>query len=123
MTTLVYREDKQFFEALDRHVEANEAVTILLGEQRPDKDSGLWRRLARCQNWGEIDAQLRDPIARHRSAMSGAIPMLTGGELALLAWLGSLLIGLLFYAAYKNMRIKVRGGVGDKEIEIELAPA
>lgn len=123
MTILTYRENDPFFDELDRRVKAKEAVAILITDQRPGKDSKIWRRLARCQNWGEIDAQLRDPIARHRSAMSRAIPMLTGGELALLAWLGSLLIGLLFYAAYKNMRIKVRGGVGDKEIEIELAPA
>ncbi len=123
MTILTYRENDPFFEELDRRVEAKEAVTILITDQRPGKDSKLWRRLACCENWGEIDAKLRDPIARQTGPIAGLAAGITGVELALILWLGTLLIGLLFYAAYKNMRIKVRGRVGGKEIEIELAPA
>lgn len=116
MTTMRYIETDQFYDDLDKAVEQGQTVTIEFGEHALVKDSKLWKRLTKCQNWKRVEEEL------HRIASGGASPLkgalassmvvgLTGGEIMLIAWLGSLLLGLLFYAVYKGYVIDMDGDV------------
>ena len=114
MRTMTFNETEEFFEQLDAAVKDGEKVRVLLSEGKPDFDSKLWPRLRKCDNWSEVEDAFKDlkggktsPLAKILAETS--IQRLTGGEVALLAWIGTLLIGLFAYAIYKGKRVKFVG--------------
>ncbi len=112
---LTFSEQDYFFEALDRAVKEDAgSVVVQFPGGLPDQNSKLWRRLRRCANWSEIESELdavragRDsPIRAFMAA--GMVAGLTGGEIILIAWIATLLAGIIFYAIYKKRVVVLDG--------------
>ena len=52
--TLTYFDNDQFYEKLDKEVKAGNKVNIQFTEQKLSKDSKLWDRLRKTQNFDVI---------------------------------------------------------------------
>lgn len=111
MQRLIFSESSNFYKELDNWVEHG-SVTIAFPGERPSKSSPLWKRLAKCKGWDEIQAELENVRAGRKSSLSSLISpsfamALTGGELFLAGFIVTLIVGFLTYAVYKGRNVKV----------------
>lgn len=125
---IAFREDDEFYERLDAAVEQRADVAISFNRARPDEKSKLWPRLRHCRDWPDIEKALKDVQADKPTPLRGIIAErmavgLTDGEIALIAWIALLLAAVLFYATYRNYRVKLRVDPKTGKGEIELDPA
>jgi len=120
---LIFSENKSFYNQLDIAIKKGGAIVVFRNE-KPDEKSKLWARLKRCKNWSMVEAELekvkdkKDSVVERvmSPSMAGA---LAGGEIILIAWIATLLAGLLFYGIYKECNIKFRANKNG-EIDIEI---
>ena len=125
MRRLTFSESKIFFNELDEAVKEGQTI-ISFASERPGKKSKLWRRLKQCKNWDQIEQEFKNIQAGNYSALKNVISpaftaALTGFEVLLIAWIASLLAGIIFYAVYKGFKVRLKTSEGD--IELELEPA
>ena len=120
---LIFSENKSFYNQLDTSIKNGGAVVIFRNE-KPDEKSRLWARLKRCKNWRMVEAELEKVKDKKDSVVERVMsPSMTaglaGGEIILIAWIATLLAGLLFYGIYKECNIKFRANKNG-EIDIEI---
>jgi hypothetical protein len=126
MMVLPFAETDGFYKRLDDAVKTHRGcVVIQFPDARPDLDSKLWPRLRHVSNWSEIEQELRDvgrgvdrPVNKILNP-NGLV--LAGGEIALIALLGTLLAGLIAYAIYKSRRVRLQVKTVPAELELEIA--
>ncbi|MYM95790.1 hypothetical protein [Duganella vulcania] len=125
MQYIIFSETDLFFSQLDDFIKKG-PTAIRISEERVGNDSKLWRRLKKCDNWNEIEKEFKkiqggedSPLKRVISSNFQAA--LTGLEIALLAWVATLIAGILAYGIYKGCKVKFSGN-SDGDIDIEITP-
>jgi len=120
---LIFSETKLFYNNLDGAIKIG-SVLVIFCNDKPDEKSKLWARLRRCRNWGMVESELQKMKDSEDSIINNMISpamgaFLAGGEIILIAWIATLLAGLIFYGIYKECNIKFRANKnGDVELEI-----
>jgi len=120
---LIFSETKSFYSNLDDSIKAGR-VSVIFCNDKPDEKSKLWARLRRCKNWNMVESELQKVKESEDSIINNVISptmgaCLAGGEIVLIAWIATLLAGLIFYGIYKECNIKFRANKnGDVELEI-----
>ncbi len=126
--TLTYFDNDQFYEKLDKEVKAGNKVNIQFTEQKLSKDSKLWDRLKKTQNYDVIQNELKKLEETKEATMfsSAFLDNTTVGvangivmtaSLSLVAYLSTLVFLLLVYAIYTKRKIRIK--LDPPTIEIE----
>jgi len=121
---LIFSETKLFYSQLDNYIEKGNVVVIFCSD-KPDEKSKIWARLRRCRNWDMVESELQRVKEEKESIIKNIISpnmtaCLAGGEIILIAWIATLLAGLIFYGIYKECNIKFRTNKnGEVELEID----
>jgi len=109
---LYYAENDKFYKELDAAVRGNEVVSIVFQNQKIDVNAKIWKRLRKCKNWSEMEAKLRNPESASRENLKGyftpGVVGLLATEALLIAFIATLISGLVFYAIYKNKSVSLK---------------
>ena len=121
-----FSESNSFYKNLDSQIEKGK-VTVLFKNERPNENSKLWSRLRRCKNWSVIENELEKVKYGKESKIKKLISpsmraCLTGGELILVAWIATLIAGLISYGIYNKCRIKLKISIIGSDVELEINP-
>lgn len=121
-----FSETKEFYKELDSSLKSG-SVVVTFSQERPNEKSKLWPRLKKCHNWNLIEAELSKVKSKQDSPITGMISnnmaaTLAGGELLLIAWIATLLTGLIFYGIYKGCKVNLKLNKYD-DVELEISPA
>jgi positive regulator of sigma E activity len=124
--TLTYFDNDQFYEKLDKEVKAGNKVNIQFTEQKLSKDSKLWDRLKKTQNYDVIQNELKKLEETKEATMfsSAFLDNTTVGVAngivmtgSLVVFLSTLVFLLLAYAIYTKRKIRIK--LDPPTIEIE----
>lgn len=124
--SITFRESSEFYTLLDQLVDLHECVTICFDKERPNEKSKIWNRLRQCENWSDLEHEFQHLKENKRSPLINVLSpsmtaALTGGEILLIAFIASLVFGVVLYAVYKNYKVKLRVNpeTGDGELILE----
>lgn len=125
-TMLTYQETDAFFDALDAAVDKGEGVEVAIPPGSLGSDSKLWRRLKKCGNWQQIEEELERVRRAEQTQLQAVLSRsfvvgLTGGEIALIAWIATLVFAVLMYSIYKgyDAELEVDPNTGNGKLKLK----
>lgn len=122
-----FTESERFYEFLDLLTELKNTTVIEFTKEKPTEKSKLWKRLARCKNWSELEDQFKEASKGKKNEITkiinpSMVSALTGTEFVVI-WVFTLLVGVMAYGVYKGYKIRLKTNPESGEIELEMDPA